>query len=844
MSSHFLDNDSIRNIKCYSSLKNIEIEVRFKITQDVYFHILKLLEGMKLKYKRSSFIDWLESLEEFRCSIRKRLFEDNTETWIKKVNKFFRKSFDYGFNLSISEEIEINPVYPLKPNVVRISERITFRLLSLTCELTKVIHKGNTQDEKVYFELELEAGRQSQDIIKDLENGIYICLKLTQQSFVNPITKGLDEWNAVYKIHEKERLVSKLTTLGINYRFLAKPRDINYSDFSGTKLLNPELGYRVTRKADGERKLLVFYQGVWLFWFSTPPQLITRDYDKVYEGIILDGELVELLDVKNLYIPFDAICNVNFDMSICQDHHQERLMLCQTISDYFKDLNLEYFSLMTKDFVNFESAEDFFSVIRKFFAGDPYLKYKTDGLLFVPANVSYTKQDIIKWKPQSKYTIDLRYRKGFWYSSDNQIFNIPIVIQSLNVMDGNVVELKYNPDQKVFTEVRIRFDKPFPNRSNVVRYVLKQIKNPITEETLKGENNMIFLKKFHNRLKRVIIDESLKRLKKQFTKVELLDVGSGRGADINKWHHIDRIYAVEPDKQRVEEFKTRLKTTGLMKKVSVFNERIENIKFDQPVNLVGLFNVLTLIDEQGLNELVRLLKRCVMYQGEILFLVFDGNIVDQVFIGSQSNHGAIFKELSFNNGEKIKYENGKIFIHIPDSLVENQTEFVFYPEKFSEMLLPEFTLIKYDHTANKEIFLSAKESVFNLFYAFGVFKRMDDDKEEIIKLKDGRSIRRTYCILDEELPELHPVLKVLSEEYRIIKSGHYNRYNYGIRFLKKYKDLHTIANNFNVQIELLDESGDVIDTINPYKVNKKITVMKNMLIEFINVQDRNYQDKA
>jgi 16S rRNA G527 N7-methylase RsmG len=835
MSTHvrFLDNISIEKIKYYSGDKNIEIEIRFKITQGVYFQILKLLENHKIEYKKSNFIDWIEVSEgQKRLSIRKRLFEDNTELWVAKENVFFKKFFNYDFNVSISKEKTQNPVYPLKPSLVRISERVTFRLFSLQCDLTKVIQRESNYNERVFFELEIEASKSQK--IEELEKVIYICLKLVQQSFVNPFEKDSDE-RTVYTTDEKKRVFSKLNQLGLNYKFLAKPRDINFSDFSQNKLLNPDFEYRVTRKADGERRLLVFFEGVWLVGFSAPRelQLVTRDYDTIYEGIVLDGELVESAVSENLFIPFDAICNKDFDKSICREKHQVRLSLCQIISDYFKNSGLKYFSLMTKDFLGFETAEDFFSVVKKILAGGPYLKYKSDGILFVPNKVEYTKQDIIKWKPHSRYTIDVRYKKGFWYSSDNHVVNIPVKIQSLNVMDGDIVELRYNPDQKVFTETRIRFDKPLPNKMNVIRHVLKLIKNPITEETLKGKNNMIFLKKFHNRVKKILIDDSVKRLQKYFRGIELLDVGTGKGADINKWSQIDQIYVVEPDKQRVEELKKRLKS-GPMKKVKIFNERIENIDFKHHVNFVTLFNVLTLMDKQGLERLVELLKRCVMYQGEIAFLVFDGNVVNQVFTEHQKNHGAIFKEISFDDGSKIKYEgDNKIFIHIPDSLVENQTEFIFYPDEFTEMLLPEFTLIKFDHTAGKEKFLSVKESIFNFFYAYGFFKRMDDDKEEIVKLRNGKQVKRIYCLFEEQLPELHPILKSLFEDYRNIKSGHYNRYNYGLKFLKRFKDLHTIAYKFKVQIELLDESGNILNTFSPQESNKKITLMKNMLIEYI-----------
>jgi hypothetical protein len=838
----FLDKETIKAINIFSVLKDMEIEIRFKITQGVYFYILRLLERYKIKNEKKSFTDWIENSEDERKVIRRRLFDDNKEIWTEKQKKFFRRYHNYGFNVSISQEMEISPIFPLRPNLVRNSQRTTFNIFSMKCDLSQVLQRGLDYKNEVFFELELEIDRnlsiKTTNIIKDLERSIYICLKLVQQSFVNPFSdEEIDFWNATYTKSERDEILAKLNELGLDYNFLAKPRDINFADFSQNKLLNPDFGYRITRKVDGERRLLVFFHGVWLVGFSRPRelQLITRNYEETnYEGIVLDGELTESLDTENLYVPFDAICESGFDKSISLQEHNVRLNLCQIVSDYFKNINIKSFSLMTKDFIDFQTAEQFFEVVRKIFAGNAYIKYKTDGLLFVPAKVPYTKQDIIKWKPQKKYTIDLRYKKGFWYSAENQIVDIPVKLQSLKVIDDNVVELRYDPTQKVFIETRIRFDKPFPNKMKVVNHILDLIKRPITEDTLKGKNNMIFLKKFHNRIKQNLINQSVNRLQNYFGNITLLDVGSGQGGDINKWTQIDLVYAVEPDKQRVEEFKRRL---GSNKKVKILNEKIENIDFKEEINLVTLFNVLTLLDHEGLNKLITILKRNVLYQGEILFLVFDGNIVNNVFIGNEKDHGVIFKEIAFDDGSKIRYEknneknDGKIFINIPNSLVENQTEFIFYPDIFADMLTPEFTLINYDYAANKEKFLSNKERVFNSFYSFGVFKRMDDDKEEFITFKDGRTVKRIYCLLDEKLPELHPILKAISNEYRSIKSGHYNRYNYGLNFLKKYKDLESIAYNFEIQIEILDETGTILKTINSLKT-KKISIMKNMLIEY------------
>jgi FkbM family methyltransferase len=852
--------------------KNIEIEVRFNISQYNFYRVINNISTeLSIEVKKENYIDWIE----YSTSLRRRFYAESSKAEYKiKKQIYHMKDRKYNFTLSISEELDTNTRI-LKPDMSKVNETYSFkyndimyylsrrtvrRLISdqLSGQIDRT-HQSIKESHIYTLEIELIPDTKSNrpNPLDILNKNIYIALKMIQ-GYPDFINFEYDKEKLVYTEQERTTIIELIKERNILF---PRPIELTFDKLTSKVMLSPKFGYRVTLKADGVRKFLIFHNGIWLLDLASNLQLVTREYDKTFDGVIIEGESIDSneirliseinKDIKSKYyfIAFDALSKISIgqdlyrnnqlipDFSIMQESHQVRMNQCQIISDYAKDDLVGRLYILTKDFYSFNTAEEFFERVRTLLARIPYVPYRTDGLVFVPNNLSYQDQvdKIYKWKPIDRMSIDLKYSRGLLYDNKNNIVNIPFEIK-IPVEEGNIIEFAFRKKDGTgyFTSVRVRYDRENPNNPSTIERTLKILRNPIPEEVIKGDirNDIIFLRKYHNRVKKRLLMKSETRLNDyNITDITLLDVGSGKGQDVSKWSSIAslrKVYAIEPNSENVKELERRIKESAIKEKVKVINKKIKNSKSyikNTRIDICSLFNVLTLLDDEDLEVLIHILKSNVAYRGEINFLVLDGKIVKSVFTNDDKNHGASF---SISGDISMKLENGKVYTDIKGTIVKNYEENLFFVDKFVERLSPEFTMIRFGIT-NKETFMTHPEHVLSSMYSYGTFVRMDDDKEDIIKI-GRKKARRIYCIIDFDFPELHPILKKCSEEYRKISSGSFNRYAMGLKFKKN--SLQDLSKMFNVDIILLDENFKEKEKIeaNPPR-KQKVFVYKNFLIE-------------
>jgi hypothetical protein len=211
----------------------------------------------------------------------------------------------------------------------------------------------------------------------------------------------------------------------------------------------------------------------------------------------------------------------------------------------------------------------------------------TDGDILTPASRPYLEVDVKKnfrfsmvkkWKPIM--TIDFRVRRdasgklNLLSGANKGQGEVPFAggrypwngqAELTEDMDGKIIEFQWVNDSSTlptettisggaFVALRERPDKLFPNNLKTATDVWTLINDPITLDDLEG-TTMMLMGRYHNRVKNYALADIAQNI--QTTVKVLLDLGSGRGGDISKWHRFKRVYAVEPDIENLREFITR-----------------------------------------------------------------------------------------------------------------------------------------------------------------------------------------------------------------------------------------------------------------------------------------------
>jgi len=369
-----------------------------------------------------------------------------------------------------------------------------------------------------------------------------------------------------------------------------------------------------------------------------------------------------------------------------------------------------------------------------FYVNGKKVKYEQDGLIFQNADTFYMNSNTFKWKPREKVTIDFLVKR-----ISGQKFNLCVLnsdskdiihfdrlpeitfasstvqlndgqMVDISELDGKVVEFAFNNSNQP-VPYRIREDKAGnPNRKNVALDNYNDVLRPILIETLLGKDTVI-MRKVHNRVK----DGELKRNlieKKNLADIGLADIGSGRGADLDKWGHLvlaeklDKVLCIEPDEDnRAELLRRSRKVIFSGKNVFTLTDQeaasfrgktmLENIEIfeggaEQTEDLRELFEVLSIDNvasffsltfffqsEDVLNGLINTL-RLLPVGGKFFGIVLDGQRVRTLLGGNDK-----FECDSFNIAKK--YESAshgafglKIVTSITDgaSMVKNVQEYL------------------------------------------------------------------------------------------------------------------------------------------------------------------------
>nr|QBK92683.1 MAG: mRNA capping enzyme [Pithovirus LCPAC401] len=681
------------------------------------------------------------------------------------------------------------------PSLVRIKERFSFYIgsyLRVDMTIVKPPKKEQSKRDNTY-EVELELR-----VHPDKLNAIEILIKGTGW-----LLKKLLRTTIMYSLSERNKLVKFLNgkmgepyTGGVNSSIYNYARDLKYNDlidggilgYSNT--LKKNIGYTITHKADGERKMLVVFEES--IWYVIPPFFTDKIRDD-FRGsdVILDGESVIIKPEfdnagKSLYLIIDVI-------SMKTENWLERHKYSLQQSEILRKAGLMVY---TKNFEVFYTADSFFRINRKLLDLSDSLAFKTDGLIFTPINTpykSYTKElsprkrilsiwpDIIKYKLPKDLTIDFKVEKNERMKiilkvtlpkGNLGIFTgtqrYPLKRSMINHKEllshvGKIVELEWkrgeNDKDGKFSLRGVRTFKPSPNRSDVAREIWNNMHDPITATTITGED-LILLFKNNNRIKR----ELIKRINKGSV---ILDIGSGVGGDVDKWKsaELDRVYAIEPDEKKLVELRRRRKTTKMEKIITIIPYRAENINKiaealdGRKVDYVTMMVSLSLFKDFKIIRVI--LSKFLKVTGSFIYVTIDGDALLETFKPQLNITGLYISIDSFKYGDFSlrRLDENRVHIEIKGSkTAEKQDEYLVDVTRLHKELYQDGFISIFRERADKETFMSIEAFKVSNLYSYGIFS---------IKKSIHNLIRKVESIG----PTIHPFNGTDIEETRIPVQG-------------------------------------------------------------------------
>ena len=689
-----------------------------------------------------------ETLIEIKKGIRKII---NLKT---KTHKFQRKTsfrHDYvdlkelGVRIGSSLEETVSPSEydsTSLPEIVRNRFRSTYRpWKGFKIDFTKVAEKRSWETYwKQKYEIEIE--RVSRCDPKVFINAVTTVAEWIRQIPPETSTPSqvISAFNKLFNDQSRDKFVS---------HFLNRPISIKYKDL--LKVNADDSEWDTTIKLDGVRKFLFISS---LGSFLCDP--FSNRFTKVGKGCpglgtLIDGEYLE--ESPPSFHSFDILFNKGHEVRRLSFKERKNIFQSPSFTnDVVGCLDSSVISYRTKKFY---SSKKFYANVRKALEDTNRSQgIKTDGLIFQPSPKAYYTFDTWKWKPPELLSIDFylfrtqgdsfslsvgaKHNRQVLFGGDNSFPYTPedVVVKGglLNgcPVNNKVVECFYQNGR--FVPFRVRPDKPYPNSIKTAQSVWRDIKNPISPDTIKGHTLKLF-RRVSNNQKRAMLDTYVPQGQ------TILDIGSGRGGDLQKWSQNGySVYAVEPDDKHREEFARRLQSmppkrgerhVTLIDTIIEDTQGISKVVGATRLDAVSAFFSLTYITKntQSWACFLTSIDRFVPTGGVFVGAVLDGLETRRAL----SNTQGTITNPAFEINRRYKTEapaplGDEIFIDIKDSdsLVKNQTEYLFYFDFFEKALSQlGFTLVKTEFFSDLPSYqsLPADSKLYSTLMRSFVFKR-------------------------------------------------------------------------------------------------------------------------
>jgi len=670
---------------------------------------------------------------------------------------------NYGYRISGAVERPVNPPDPFIVEYTRQRTRISFESKegNHRYDLTRVVNSKSSEPE---YEIELEFEKETDPriLIHQLVKEAIIMIQGTK-NFI----KLSERFGVLRKLNDTIYATINSRGFAVDNRFVNKPINLSAKDI--LKMTD----YVVADKSDGVRKFMfIDFSGIYFFYPLADLQRITDPGVKIpleIQGYIFDGELVASKSNNNCYYKiFDVLFGVD-DKGNSIDVRQMDLMsrLGNIVDGHIDIINgLISFQVALKTFY---PLDDYFKTIESVFEEIDELDYENDGLIFTPLNSGYLSDKqgrdyshpIYKWKPIDKLSIDFQIKsiadnkfQLLTYTNNNGKKSLEPFLGDVShpfkgyvkldddYHDGQVVEFAWDGE---FYPLRIRYDRDNGNSTYVANLNWMDIFNPITKETLTGQDLKLNFK-YHNMIKRNLIDEiDLNSL--------VLDIGIGRGGDLDKYKNRQaRVVGIDVSRENLEELARRAKFNNYTDKLRIMHRGGEESDYitqaiGEPVDVVAMFFSLSFFfsSREKLDELIDTITRNLKQGGHFIGTTIDGLQVSKL-LGTKTKvtrPGYSIARAGLSTSDSISFGQ-QVEFKIPGSIVGTQMEWLVDFEELTRILKEhEIELIETKYFEPQQNMNQAQIQFTSLFRTFkfvsnkSPVSKKSSESQQKIALEEG-----------------------------------------------------------------------------------------------------------
>ena len=663
---------------------NIEIEAVFHINNYQYDLLKKKMSELTKPIHSTSVVDISDNI--------RKITDGKSVGWEQKESEIILRFDDY--KIRKATETKIKQPDTFTPKLTRHRVRDTFILKDfkdIKFDLTRVVSGSETG-----VEFEIELLKPSGDLEGAIEFSRHILREGTMPFNDGELAKVIEHHNKLVSTMGSSKKVGNLV---VGYE--NKPKDLTKND-----LLND---YYVTLKYDGTRRFLLTLanddiRGVYLI----EKDLIWKLSDNATKTNLYDGEFMKNgSNANSLYYAFDVLIHDGNDVT--NKSLPERLILLKGADFSCNDIKILPKEYYTKGDL-FERLESAYSEYEK-------SNIKLDGLILQPLGAY--RSDAKKWKPASMLTIDFLLKKV------GKEFELLTHVKDGQTIKYEPFHIKYNGKSTLYGEsidgriiecrivgnnvelLRFRNDKVEPNSTFVADKIWATLQNPIETDTLLGRN-LALIRRYNQIIKSNLIRKYIKNGS------IMIDVGSGRGADLAKWKDLKKVYVIEPDAEVLKIFEDRRTEMKGLPEIIVLNTGAENTNLikktirDDQINAINMFYCLTFFGRDKIIYKKLLDTLSMLPKGiKVLGSVMDGAKVVEL---CQSNNEFKNSAFSIKLGKENPKKGGQpvhININDPDSMIKDLDEWIFDFDQFqSDMEKMQFKVLEnyfYDDSTNCEL---------------------------------------------------------------------------------------------------------------------------------------------
>lgn len=312
------------------------------------------------------------------------------------------------------------------------------------------------------------------------------------------ITKCGHEFNLEieFNINNWFRVESIIKEWKLPYWPSVKPMEISSTNLA--KKLSYYNEWCISVKADGEHILI---------YENESEKVLLHDNGFISD---IEGKEKENIMPKNIY-EAEIMENKNILIFDCLMYNYKNIMKLNYVE------RRKYIDpIKKKDVMLFNSVYAIKSILY-----EPH-KFKSDGYI-----ITNIKNRNLVYKSKFKNTVDLRFKNGYLLLENEKMSDRVPKISDYGFKEDSIYEFDMNMNL-----IRERKDKTIAN------YKFPYDDNPIYK--IVYGIGVPSLRCFHNKIKIELLS--------LLPKTSLLDIGSSKGGDINKWYNLNfnKIYAVDP----------------------------------------------------------------------------------------------------------------------------------------------------------------------------------------------------------------------------------------------------------------------------------------------------------